>query len=41
MNTEGLVFKAKVHSAKIPDRDGLKVLLESVRTEISTLERLS
>jgi putative transposase len=31
VDTEGLVLKAKVMSAKIPDRDGLRLLLESVR----------
>ena len=29
MDTQGLVLKAKVHSAKIQDRDGIKMLLES------------
>ena len=32
VDTEGLVLKAKVHSAKIPDQDGLRLLLESART---------
>jgi putative transposase len=27
VDTEGLVLKAKVHSAKIPEQDGLKMLL--------------
>src|ERR671916_2446000 len=31
VDTEGLVLKAKVHSAKVPDQDGLKLLLESAR----------
>jgi putative transposase len=40
VETEGLLLKAKVHSAKIPDRDGLRLLLESVRSEISRLSHL-
>src|SRR5215217_3213705 len=31
VDTEGLVLKAKVHSAKVPDQDGLRLLLESAR----------
>ena len=31
VDTEGLVLKAKVHSAKIPEQDGLKMLLGSAR----------
>ena len=34
LDTEGLVVQAKVHSAKVPDRDGLKLLLESARSRI-------
>ena len=40
VDTEGLVLKAKVHSAKVPDQDGLKLLLESARTGISRLKHL-
>jgi hypothetical protein len=40
VDTEGLVLKAKVHSAKVPDRDGLRLLLEGARTEISSLKHL-
>ena len=32
VDTEGLVLKAKVHSAKVPDQDGLRLLLESARS---------
>jgi hypothetical protein len=32
VDTEGLVLKAKVHSAKVPDQDGLRLLLKSART---------
>ncbi len=35
VDTEGLVLKAKVHSAKVPDQDGLKLLLESARGGLS------
>jgi putative transposase len=28
VDTEGLVLKAKVHSAKVPDQDGIKLVLE-------------
>src|SRR5215211_6840072 len=40
VDTEGLVLKAKVHSAKIPDQDGLRLLLKSVRTGLSHLKHL-
>jgi putative transposase len=35
VDTEGLVLKAKVHSAKVPEQDGLKLLLESARSGLS------
>jgi transposase len=40
VDTEGLVLKAKVHSAKVPDQDGLKLLLESARSRVSGLKHL-
>ena len=40
VDTEGLVLKAKVHSARVPDQDGLKLLLESVRGGLSRLKHL-
>jgi putative transposase len=41
VDTEGLVLKAKVHSAKVPDQDGLRRLLESSpRAGISHLKHL-
>lgn len=40
VDTEGLVLKAKVHSAKVPDQDGLRLLLESARSETSRLKHL-
>ncbi len=35
-----MVLKAKVHSAKIPDQDGLRLLLESARAGLSHLSHL-
>jgi putative transposase len=40
VDTEGLVLKAKVHSAEVPDQEGLKLLLESARAEVSRLKHL-
>jgi putative transposase len=40
VDTEGLVLKAKVHSAKVPDQDGLRLLLDSARTEVPRLSHL-
>jgi putative transposase len=40
VDTEGLVLKAKVHSAKVPDQDGLRLLLESARIGLSRLKHL-
>jgi putative transposase len=40
VDTEGLVLKAKVHSAKVPDQDGLRLLLESARGGLSRLQHL-
>jgi hypothetical protein len=37
VDTEGLVLKAKVHSAKLPDEDGIKLLLESARSPSAPL----
>ena len=39
VDTEGLVLKAKVHSAKVPDQDSLRRLLKSSpRGEVSQLK---
>jgi putative transposase len=35
-----LMLKAKVHSAKVPDQDGLRLLLESARSGLSRISRL-
>src|SRR5215210_4126830 len=40
VDTEGLVLKAKVHSAKVPEHDGPKLLLESARGGLSRLSHL-
>src|SRR5918999_1674710 len=40
VDTEGLVLKAKVHSARVHDEDGIKLLLESARIELSRLKHL-
>jgi putative transposase len=40
VDTEGLVLKAKVHSAKVPDQDGLRLLLQSAQPELSRLKHL-
>jgi putative transposase len=40
VDTEGLVLKAKVHSAKVPDEDGIRLLLESARERPGRLSRL-
>jgi putative transposase len=40
VDTEGLVLKAKVNSAKVPDQEGLMLLLESARGGLSRLSHL-
>ena len=40
VDTEGLVLKAKVHSARVPDQDGLRLLLGSARGGLSRLSHL-
>jgi putative transposase len=34
VDTEGLVLKVKVHSAKVPDQDGLRLLLKAARERL-------
>jgi putative transposase len=34
VDTQGLVLKAKVHSAKVQDREGIKILLEPARDHL-------
>src|ERR671917_752773 len=40
VDTEGLVLTAKVHSARVPDADGIRLLLESARGGLSRLSHL-
>jgi len=40
VDTEGFVLKAKVHSAKIFDRDGIKLLLEGAKETFPRLSHL-
>jgi len=40
VDTEGLVLKAKVHSAKVPDQDGIKLLLEGSGDRLQRLSHL-
>jgi putative transposase len=40
VDTEGLVLKAKVHSAKVPEQDGLRLLLEPMRERLPRLKHL-
>jgi putative transposase len=40
VDTEGLVLKAKVHSAKVPDQDGIRLLLKGVRDHLPRLSQL-
>jgi hypothetical protein len=40
VDTEGFVLKTKVHSAKVPDRDGIKLLLKAARDRLPRLSHL-
>src|ERR671916_1446954 len=40
VDTEGLVLKAKVHSAKVPDQDGIELLLRAVGDRLPRLSHL-
>ena len=40
VDTEGLLLEARVHSAKVPDEDGIKLLLESARDRLGYLLHL-
>jgi len=37
VDTEGFVLKVRVMSAKVPDQDGLRLLLESARSRLPGL----
>jgi putative transposase len=40
VDTEGLVLQARVHSAKVPDQDGIKLLLAPARDHLPRLSHL-
>jgi len=40
VDTEGLVLKVKVHSAKVPDQDGIKLVLETASDRLQSLSHL-
>jgi putative transposase len=40
VDTEGLVLEARVHSAKVPDEDGIRLLLDPARNRLAHLSRL-
>jgi putative transposase len=40
VDTEGLVLTAKVHSAKVPDQDGIKLVLGTERDRLPRLSHL-
>ena len=40
VDTEGLVLRVKVHSAKVPDQDGIKLLLKAARQRLPRLSHL-
>jgi putative transposase len=40
VDTEGLVLKAKVHSVKVPDQDGIELVLERARDRLAGLTHL-
>lgn len=40
VDTEGLVLDVKVHSAKVPDQNGIKLVLETVRRRLPRLAHL-
>jgi len=40
VDTEGLVLKAKIHSAKVPDEDGIRLLLDPARNRLPRLSHL-
>jgi putative transposase len=40
VDTQGLVLKAKVHSAKVKDREGIKILLDLAPERLPRLSHL-
>jgi putative transposase len=40
VDTEGLVLEARVHSARVPDQDGIRLLLDPARERLVRLAHL-
>jgi hypothetical protein len=40
VDTEGLVLKAKVHSAEVPDEDSIRLLFDPTRNRLGRLSHL-
>jgi transposase len=40
VDTEGLVLEARVHSARVPDQDGIRLLLDPARERLGRLSHL-
>jgi putative transposase len=40
VDTEGLVLEARVHSARVPDQDGIRLLLDPARKRLARLAHL-
>jgi len=40
VDTEGFVLRAKVHSTKVMDSDGIKMLLQQAHTRFARLKHL-
>jgi putative transposase len=40
VDTEGLLIKARVHSIKVPDEDGIRLLLDPARDRLWRLSHL-
>ena len=40
VDTEGFVLQARVHSAKVPDADGIRLLLDPARDRLGSLSHL-
>ena len=40
VDTEGLVLEARVHSARVPDQDGIRLLMEPLRDRFARLSHL-
>jgi putative transposase len=40
VDTEGLLLEARVHSARVPDQDGIRLLLDPARERLGRLSHL-